>query len=420
MRRTGVSRYYLHSFLVYSLAFLYKVVLFRLTGRKCAGLILDSIVSLSVKVPEKKSGLLILRFDVIGDFILWLNQAKEYRKLFPGQRIVLMGHCRWAEFASVFPYWDDVWEFDPHAFLNDPMYRIKIIARVRKAGFKTAIQPTHVRFFYGDAIIRSSCADIRIGSTGDPAHLKPIQTKTNRWYTKLVPAVERPLMMLCREAEFTRGLGNLNSRAQLPDIGAYLEPSDITDKLPEHYYVLFPGAGAKYKRWPIEKLSQLAVRLHNFTGLKCVICGGTEERELVKALRNTCSAELMDLAGQTSLNDLCVVIKQAMFIVSNDSCAIHIAAAVKTPGICVLGGGDYGRCLPYVVEQGDARFAPHVCICQMHCFGCRWKRPCMPKTKGRNSMPVPCISNITVEQVFEKVKDVVHNTRIGKKAVRPD
>lgn len=413
MTRTGISRYYLHSFLAYVLKFLYKVALFRLMGRKCAGLILDSIVSLTVKVPGKKSGLLILRFDVIGDFFLWLDQAKEFRKLFPDQRIVLMGNRRWAQFARIFPYWDDVWEFEPHEFVNNPTYRIKVVAKVRRAGFKTAIQPTHVRFFFADAIIRASRADVRIGSTGDPVHLKPIQARTNKWYTKLVPAVDRPLMMFCREAEFMRGLGNLSSRAHLPDVRKYLGPSDITERLRERYYVLFPGAGAKYKRWPIEKFSDLIGRIYDCAGLDAVVCGGDEEKELVKGLMDKCGSKLTDLTGQTSLNDLCCVIKQAKFIVSNDSCAIHIAAAVKTPGICVLGGGDYGRCLPYVVEQGNARFAPDVCICRMDCFGCRWKRPCIPKIKGKNSMPVPCISNTTVEQVFEKVKAVMKNVHVN-------
>ena len=419
-KRTSGIRYHLGLLFTHLLVFVYRVILFRLTGRKHAGLFLDFIVSIIIKSPEKKCGLLILRFDVIGDFVLWLDQAKEYRHLFQGQRIVLLGHYRWAKFASIFPYWDEVWEFDPNEFRNNPVYRIRVITKVRRAGFKIVVQPTYVRFFYGDAIVKASRADVRIGSVGDPAHLRPIQKKTNRWYTKLVPAVEHPLMELCREAEFIRGLGKLDFKAQIPDIRKYFKPVDFEKKLPEYYYVLFPGAGPKYKRWPIEKFSELAVRIYKFTGLKGAICGGIEGKELTRDLIHTCRAELIDLQGQTSLSDLCVVIKKARFIVSNDSCAIHIAAAVKTQGICILGGGEYGRCLPYKVEQGDTHFAPEICVYEMDCFGCHWKRPCIPKVKGRNDMVVPCISNITVEQVFGKVKDVVHNTRIGKKAVRPD
>lgn len=389
--------------------FLYRGILFNLVGRKTSGLLLDNIVSFFVRTPHNKS-VLILRFDVIGDFILWLDQAKAYREIFPNQRIILFGHKRWSDFAKTFPYWDEVWKFDPGKFVNDPSFRISTISKVRRAGFETVIQPTHIRFFYADAIVRASGAKERIGSEGDSRHLRQIQQKRcSKWYTKLIPATNDRLMMLCREAEFTRGLGKHKSKAQVPKIAEYFGPISLIKQLPKKYYLLFVGSGAKYKRWPIDKFSKIASLIHSNFQLKGVICGTKGERKLAEICIHTSDADLSDFTGKTSLKELCSIIKYAQFVISNDSCAVHIAAAVGTRSVCILGCSEFGRCLPYSVEQGNQDFFPEVCFCKMDCFGCAWdkrKRICISEKNKTNSV-LACINNVDVNQVFNRIKDIL-------------
>ena len=43
------------------------------------------------------NGLLLLRLDALGDFILWLDSAKEYRKIYPGRKITLLVNAAWVE-----------------------------------------------------------------------------------------------------------------------------------------------------------------------------------------------------------------------------------------------------------------------------------------------------------------------------------
>ncbi|MBT4662351.1 MAG: lipopolysaccharide heptosyltransferase family protein, partial [Candidatus Marinimicrobia bacterium] len=40
---------------------------------------------------------LLIRQDAIGDFVMWLDTAKEYRELYPSEnnRIVLVGNAVW-------------------------------------------------------------------------------------------------------------------------------------------------------------------------------------------------------------------------------------------------------------------------------------------------------------------------------------
>lgn len=44
-----------------------------------------------VRKKEKGAkGILLVRFSHIGDFVIWLDAAKEYRNLYPGETITLL------------------------------------------------------------------------------------------------------------------------------------------------------------------------------------------------------------------------------------------------------------------------------------------------------------------------------------------
>ena len=50
--------------------------------------------------------ILIIRQDAIGDFVMWLDTAKEYRKLYPPDKykIVLAGNKIWCDLAEELPF----------------------------------------------------------------------------------------------------------------------------------------------------------------------------------------------------------------------------------------------------------------------------------------------------------------------------
>ena len=56
-------------------------------------------------VPKRKNheGLAIIKVDAIGDFILWLDTAQRYRKLYPHQTIVLIANKTCYDLAVKLP-----------------------------------------------------------------------------------------------------------------------------------------------------------------------------------------------------------------------------------------------------------------------------------------------------------------------------
>jgi ADP-heptose:LPS heptosyltransferase len=109
---------------------------------------------------------------------------------------------------------------------------------------------------------------------------------------------------------------------------------------------------------------------------------------------------ITNLIGATSLSELASIIKGARLLIANETSAIHIAAAVSTSAICVLGGGHYGRFMPYRIEVETDRPMPVEVIHQMDCFGCNWQ--CIYDVSPGH--PMPCIERISVEDVWEAIE----------------
>jgi ADP-heptose:LPS heptosyltransferase len=370
---------------------------------------MDIAATVSVWGRSRGSGtkrkVLIVRPDAIGDFVLWLDAAQGTRRLYPSEeyRITLLGNRIWTDLAERLPFFDEVIHLDRSRFLRNPAYRSRILREVRRSGFDVVIHPVFSReFLHGDSIVRASGARERIGSTGDCSNQGPFLKRiSDRWYTRLVPASKGPLMELERNAEFLRGLGLYEFRCSAPELPGF-PPSLGTSNLPGRY-VLFPGAGKPEKQWPLEKFARLAERIHHATDWIGIVCGGPGEEDLGESLIRYADAPLENQAGRTSLTELVSIIAGARLLVGNDTSVIHIATAVSTPSVCILGGGHYGRFLPYRTEVETDRPLPVPVVYPMECFHCNWV--CIYNPKPGEA--APCILNVSVDAVWDAVRKLL-------------
>ena len=345
----------------------------------------DSFLLLTKYETKMPKRVLIVRIDAIGDFILWLDSAQYFKKKYPDKKIILLGNRSWTNLAEKLPFWDDVWELDRLKFVRNPIYRFILLRKVRKAGVEVVIQPIYSReLLYGDAIVRISGAKDTIGSVGDCSNIHAIEKKIgNRFYTRLIPTQPQPLMELKQNAEFMRGLG-INMKAGLPDLSPVLKGVDNPLNNVNGFYVLFPGAGRRIKQWPITCFAELSDKIYQHCALTAVVCGSPDEQDLAASLISRFDAP-------------------SSFLVGNDTGAIHLAAAVSTPALCILGGGHYGRFLPYDLERKDERPLPFPIIHKMNCFGCNFRCRYPYQKHG----PVPCIQKISVDDVFAALQSLI-------------
>ena len=357
------------------------------------------------KPKGQKRKILIIRLDAIGDFILWLDAAKEIRSHYPPKNyeITLLGNQAWTSLASELPYFDTVWALARFKYLRNPLYSYNMLKRIYEEGFDIAINVTYSREFQlGDIIVKASGASERIGSQGDTENIERWKKNiSDRWYTHLIPAQHNPLMELERNAEFIRGLCSSDFRThvlQLPVLSSAPDTFHVKD-----YYVIFPGAGSVARQWPLPNFRALVEKIYRKTGWIGIVCGGPGEELLGTAILEGTGAPLQNWIGRTSLPQLAAVISGAKVIIANETSAVHIAAAVSVPAICILGGGHFGRFMPYRVDDGANVLLPLPVFYKMECFGCKWNcihEPSINKT-------APCICAISVDDVWHVLLELL-------------
>jgi len=345
----------------------------------------------------------LVRLDAIGDFILWLDAAKEYRRIYPRRRIILIANSQWSDLAELIPYWDEVWPINVNRFVLNLTYRLSVLFKIRRQGFEIAIHPTFSRtYFIGDSILRTTGAKVRLGWTGDGNNILPKHKNiSDGWYTTLFQSTTECLFELDRNKQFLHHSGFKDfqmSVHQLPNL-IVLSP-DLQMEKP--YFVIFPGSAWIGRQWSPKSFSDLIDCLHNDTGWLPVLCGGQNEHSLCSEITRTCVTKVVNLAGFTTLAQLVEIIRVAQIVIGNETSAIHIAAAVSTKSICILGGGHFGRFMPYPDSLNGELPVP--VFHKMACYGCNWQcnQPHSPE------MAVPCISQIPVESVLKQVAILIN------------
>jgi ADP-heptose:LPS heptosyltransferase len=360
---------------------------------------LDRAAAVSVQgqaAPAGEGPLVIVRVDAIGDFVVWLASAEALVARHRPRRVILIANQLVAELARATGIFDEVVPLDLRAFQRHRRYRFSMLRRVRALGAAIAIQPTYSRAFWmGDALIRATGAPERIGQQGDLNNIRPWQRRlSDRWYTRLVAPVARSRHEMQRNADFLRTLGvssAIPACARLGPVGARPDALDTG----RAYFVVMPGAGSPRRMWPVERFAALARQIATARNLRLVICGSPGETALAAAVAEAAGLDdALLLAGETSLPQLVETIRGACLTIANDSSAIHIAAAVGTPSVCLLGGGHYARFLPYpdTAQNLGPKNRPTCVHAAMPCFNCNWQ---CSQPHGPDG-PFPCIEAITL------------------------
>ena len=157
---------------------------------------------------------------------------------------------------------------------------------------------------------------------------------------------------------------------------------------PERGPWLAVAPGAAYgpaKQWPAERFALLSRWWVETTGGAVAVVGTEKERRAAESVGKGCEG-IVNLVGQTPLHDLMSVFATAAAVVANDSGAMHLAAAIGTPGVAIFGStdpvatGPLGA--PWIVLSSKTECSP--------CF----RREC-PHTAERR---YACLFESTVEQ----------------------
>ncbi len=111
---------------------------------------------------------------------------------------------------------------------------------------------------------------------------------------------------------------------------------------------LAPAANWLGKTWPIERFSQVAMRLLDpagpLKGGRLMVLGGPEDKKYAKALQDVVMRrQFIDLTQEGDLLTSYACLKHARLFIGNDSGTMHLAAAAGAPTLGLFGPSD-DRC----------------------------------------------------------------------------
>ena len=138
--------------------------------------------------------------------------------------------------------------------------------------------------------------------------------------------------------------------------GALLAEAGLPTGTP--YACIHPGASRPANRWDPAGYAAVGERLAA-AGLAVVLTGTVGERAVVAEVARRCHAPAVDLSGRTDVGTLAALFSSARVVVSNDTGAAHVAAAVRVPSVVVFApDGDPVRWAPLDRERHRAVLPP--------------------------------------------------------------
>lgn len=374
-------------------------------------------------IPAKKEEtILFVKIDAIGDFVIWMDVAATLKESYPLKKNAIICSTVCYELVKASSYFDEIICIDKKKWLYNIKYRLKFIHSLSTRKFEKVINPIFSRdYYYQDLLIHLLKSDEKVGYYGDYSNnfntLKgffknPIKiqnlsnqqfNKANKFYNILIPADFPNKMEKIINAHFYRKLINPSFQSHVPILPFQLpEISSFSSLESKKYIVFFVGASTQRKMWPSKHYIDLISKLDAET---LVFCGGKNEEYIFNNIiteDHHSSNKIINLIGKTSLIELFSIIKEAQYIITNDTSASHICVITQTPSICILGGAHFGRFQPYVLESIDPNDQlPMIANYPMDCYNCNLN--CI-YIQNKNKDIWPCISNITVEKVLSLIK----------------
>src|SRR4051812_1964942 len=330
----------------------------------------------------------------LGDLVMALPAIADLRRHYPGATVTLAARRPLAPIATMIPGVDHAIPLDGRGGARAITTVWGDVDRVREGRFDAALLLPNS--FHAALLAHRARIPQRWGYRGDLRTLL------------LTRAVPKPHAARLHQAEYyqhlTRALG-IAAGPLVAGIRVDAEHGGAANRLLRQHgwdgrplVGVAPGAAYGWaKRWPPERMGALAARLAQDVGAAVVLVGAAADRATVEVVAMTALAAgaadraIIDLAGATDLPVLAGVLSRCRAFVSNDSGAMHLAAAVDVPVVGIFGPTREWATSPL---PGPRALDPAIVRTDV------WCRPCMLRT-----CPIDhrCMTGIAVDDVIVPV-----------------
>jgi len=342
--------------------------------------------------PTREKKCSFIRMDILGDNFVFLPFLFKYKELYPDSL--------WIINATTAPLYSLLGlEYIPvieKKFRISPFYRFNVLNTIFTTSFEMAVNLVpHRAQVYGDEILRIIKAKKKVCYGNDfiarkfqnnnmcnlvvnydynnSERQKPyvhIFNHEKYFFEKLIDTSLRQDTRRFYEIAYDRLKGCINYKINLNN----------------NYIVIMTDASASFRQYARKNWQMI---LSNLPGNCQVVQLGLNKFSLQHP-------KLIDLTGKTSLEEAMSIIMNASLVIGNETGLTHLAYLSGVPTVCILGGGHFGRFLPWPEFDDVVK-----CVYKsMECFQCGWRCKYVNLRKGE--VP-PCISEIPVETLLEAI-----------------
>ncbi len=288
----------------------------------------------------KPRRILIVRLSSLGDIIHALPAFESLRRARPDAMIGWLVESRLAFLLTAVEGVDRIHPVDTHAMrahvaridgwkkLWEPLREVRAcrydevldFQGLLKTAFLSVMSGAGTRFGFSKSLVRERPAHLfyhrTVANPGPPMH------------------VARLNMLLAAEAGGTREELCVRLKAREEDmreVDARLQREQLSD-----FVVINPGGGWPTKRWQPARYGSLAARIQVELRLRAVIVTGPGEEPLYRQIAEVC-ADPPPAHFPVPFLQLIPLFRRARLLVGGDTGPMHLACALGTPVVAIMG-----------------------------------------------------------------------------------
>lgn len=282
----------------------------------------------------------------LGDLLCAVPAWRALRAALPNAEIQLVGLPAAEGIVKRFPrYIDGLIEFPGYPGLPersfDPARFGNFLQYVQQQEFDLAIQ------MQGSGLVTNPFT-VLLGAKYNAGFYLPGQ---------YCPDTERFLPLPAHEPEICRHLrlmeflnvplhgDDLEFPISREDEAAFATLPEVPRLRPGSFVCLHPGASIEERRWPVASFAAIGDALAA-QGFRVILTGNAAEKNLTEAVANAMQSPSLNLAEQTDLGSLAVLLTKSRLLISNDTGVSHLAAALRVPSVVIFTASDPVRWSP--------------------------------------------------------------------------
>ena len=332
--------------------------------------------------------ILIVRLGSLGDIVHSLPAQQQIHRRFPETEIHWLTEPHYLPLLRTVPGIAQLWGADTKHWRQRPSSSraiIPLILSLRSEGFDLVLD--FQRLIKSAFLARLSGAKRVVGFAKEQCR----EPHAARFYTETIRRQGNPhCHAIENNLDLVRFLGcdeETDGRVplQVPSKARHYIDTQLAQNNAEHPVLVNPGAGWTTKLWGASHYAQLALQVRRRLDLPTVFTYGPGEEGLIDEIRKASEPEAI-VSFPTDLLQFAALCQRAQLMIAGDTGPLHLAVALGTPTVSILGPSPVWRNASFNPEDNTVKR-------YLFCSDCN-KRTCEEFI---------CM-NIPVSEAFESVK----------------